>query len=192
MERTRVIFVGPSLYGCQVDYQPEERWIPPARCGDILETCRQNKPSQIVLIDGVFYQDLAVWHKEILYALLQGVTVIGAASMGALRAAELDRYGMIGIGKIYQMYREGEEDDSLVMVTFDPETFQVLSPSPIGNAQKTEDALAAIRFARSYTGVPDTGIDPESIKRYIEIVTDRIWQMTPTQPTSRHPFQMSV
>jgi hypothetical protein len=34
-----------------------------------------------------------------------GKTVIGAASMGALRASELDRSGMIGVGWVYEYFR---------------------------------------------------------------------------------------
>ena len=46
--------------------------------------------------------------KKIMHLIDSGVTVIGAASMGALRAAELDAYGMLGVGRIYQMYASGE------------------------------------------------------------------------------------
>ena len=52
----------------------------------------------IGLVDGVFERVPAVWHKEILFALSEGVHVYGAASMGALRAAELDTFGMRGVG----------------------------------------------------------------------------------------------
>ena len=49
----------------------------------------------------------AVWHKEILWAIGQGVHVFGAASMGALRAAELAPFGMRGVGRIFEAYRDG-------------------------------------------------------------------------------------
>jgi hypothetical protein len=67
----------------------------------------------------------AVWHKEILWALRDGVRVFGAGSMGALRAAELAPYGMHGIGKVYEAYRSGvlmpfeepfEDDDEVAVV----------------------------------------------------------------------------
>ena len=48
-----------------------------------------------------------MWHKEILFALSEGIDVYGAASMGALRAAELDAFGMRGIGDVYSAYAEG-------------------------------------------------------------------------------------
>jgi hypothetical protein len=71
------------------------------------------EPSHILLVTGSFYQSLSVWHKEIAWALqIPGIKgVYGAASMGALRAADLADFGMIGSGKIFSWYYEG--------VTFD-------------------------------------------------------------------------
>jgi hypothetical protein len=65
-------------------------------------------PSIIILADGVFSANLSVWHKEIVYALqYPGVKAIyGTASMGALRASELDFLGMVGIGRIYEWFQE--------------------------------------------------------------------------------------
>jgi hypothetical protein len=60
---------------------------------------------RIGLVDGLFGTVPSVWHKEILYAIAMGAEVVGAASMGALRAAELDQFGMVGIGVIYRCYR---------------------------------------------------------------------------------------
>jgi len=161
------------LYG--VDFKPlaTERLLPPARCGDILQVTGSEHPSQIVLIDGVFHQDLAVWHKEILYALLERILVIGAASMGALRAAELHQYGMIGIGKIFEMYINGEEDDSLVAMDFDGRTFQPLRHAPLQHL-KADDALSAIEFARSYEGTVRCPLDREQVLPYVERVLERI------------------
>ena len=43
--------------------------------------------------------------------------------MGALRASELDDLGMIGVGEVYKMYRNGTiTSDDDVAVAFDPET----------------------------------------------------------------------
>jgi len=80
------------------------------------------------LIDGVFFQACAIAHREILYALEKGVKVIGASSMGALRASELDSYGMEGVGEIYELYRKGElvSDDEVALI-FEPESFKLLS-----------------------------------------------------------------
>lgn len=91
--------------------------LPPARQGDVLRLLR-SKPKVIGLIDGFFLQQPAVHFKEILLALESGTAVLGAASMGALRAVELAAYGMRGIGKVYQMYAEGhlDGDDEVALV----------------------------------------------------------------------------
>ena len=61
--------------------------------------------------------------KEILAVLEQGKTVIGASSMGALRASELDRSGMIGVGWVYDYFRRSavrrDADVALVYSPFD-------------------------------------------------------------------------
>jgi hypothetical protein len=51
----------------------------------------------------------------------QGVHVFGASSMGALRAAELHAFGMIGVGVTFEAFREGVlEDDDEVTVAHGP------------------------------------------------------------------------
>jgi hypothetical protein len=162
-----VYFVGPSLYGVKVAPLLGELWKGPAKCGDILDCSLHSKPRQIVLIDGVFHQSQSVWHKELGYALLRGVVCIGAASMGALRAAEMRAYGMIPIGKIAQMYVDGEEDDSLVAMSYDADTYRPLRDAPLQHL-KTQDALEAIAFARSYRGKVKTSLTIQSISPFFE------------------------
>ena len=75
-------------------------------------------PAAIAIIDGYFARVPAVWHKEILWALARGVHVFGASSMGALRAAELAPFGMVGVGRIFAGFHAGEyEDDDEVTIT---------------------------------------------------------------------------
>jgi len=101
---------------------PNARYLPPIQCGDILTVLRL-KPRVIAIIDGLFESTAAVWHKEILFALEKGVQVYGAASMGALRAAELTQFGMIGVGKIFEAYNNRELiDDDEVAILHGPET----------------------------------------------------------------------
>ena len=71
-----------------------------------------------MLIDGAFESNAAVFHNEILWALSRGIHVVGAASMGALRAAELAPLGMVGIGKVFEGYQQGalERDDAVAVV----------------------------------------------------------------------------
>src|SRR5580704_2261816 len=98
MKYETIFFSGPSLYGVKIQPLSNELWLPPAAQGDILRAIIRWNPRQIVLIDGTFHQTLAVWVKELVFAMVDGVKFIGASSMGALRAAELWRYGAVGIG----------------------------------------------------------------------------------------------
>jgi len=107
-ERLRriVAFAGPSLHGVA---SPDDRrldWRPPAGAGDAL-ALMDNPPAAMVLIDGLFGSTRAIQHKEILLLMRRGVAVFGAASMGALRAAELAPFGMIGVGTVFAGYRTG-------------------------------------------------------------------------------------
>ena len=92
-----VVFLGPSLAAAEARQLLPARYLSPVRCGDVLRV-RRLRPRAIAIIDGLFESISAVWHKEILLALEDGIAVFGASSMGALRAAELDTFGMVGIG----------------------------------------------------------------------------------------------
>jgi hypothetical protein len=114
---TLAIFVGPTLSQSEVQAAlPQARVLGPVACGDVYLSARDGC-RVIGIIDGVFDQTLAVRHKEILWALSQGVRVFGAASMGALRAAELSSFGMEGVGTVFSWFASGElEDDDEVAV----------------------------------------------------------------------------
>jgi len=122
-----VVFLGPSLPLPEAARILDARYLPPAGRGDIPAAVRDGAKI-ICLIDGVFFQECSVGHREILDAMNAGVRVIGASSMGALRASELHTLGMEGIGEIYRWYRDGEitSDDEVALV-FDPESGYALS-----------------------------------------------------------------
>lgn len=93
---------------------------PPVAYGDLLRLGLVGG-DVAVIVDGYYHQRASVRHKEILALLADGVTVVGCASMGALRAAELAEYGMIGNGAVYRMYRDGVLDaDDEVAVAHTP------------------------------------------------------------------------
>jgi len=104
---TVVIFLGPSLPLDEARGLLDATYLPPARQGDIYRATRDLRPMAIGLVDGTFRETPAVWHREILWALHSGVYVFGAASMGALRAAELAPFGMRGVGAVFEAYRDG-------------------------------------------------------------------------------------
>jgi hypothetical protein len=118
-----VVFLGPSLPQPMARPLLDGIYLPPARRGSIIEAVKQHRPTAVVLIDGVFETAPAVRHSEILWALRRGIPVIGAASMGALRAAELWRQGMHGVGLIYRWYRRYHlaPDDAVAVLHAPPD-----------------------------------------------------------------------
>lgn len=125
---TACVFLGPSLPHAEAEAILPAHYLPPAKRGDVLAAVQAHRPDAVILIDGYFEQVPSVWHKELLWALDEGVRLYGAASMGALRAAELAQFGMTGIGRIYEAYASGRfapfddpfEDDDEVAVVHGP------------------------------------------------------------------------
>lgn len=112
-----IIFLGPTLAHEAARQRLSATYLPPASQGDVLRAL-QGGATRIGIIDGYFNHVPSVWHKEILLALEQGVPVYGAASMGALRAAELHGFGMQGVGRVFEWYRDGAltDDDEVAVV----------------------------------------------------------------------------
>ncbi|HEX4172628.1 MAG TPA: YcaO-like family protein, partial [Acetobacteraceae bacterium] len=136
-----VIFAGPSLPPSARPDDPRLVWRPPARSGDVYRAALE-RPAAIGLIDGYFDAVPSVRHKEILWAIEQGIRVYGASSMGALRAAELAAFGMIGVGRVFTMYCDGTlADDDEVAVAHGPEdTGYLQMTEPMVNVRATMEA----------------------------------------------------
>ncbi len=120
-----VVFCGPSL-------PPEDRiplagvsYLPPAARGEVGRNAAAF--DNLLLIDGVFHHDLAPSPKEC-YRAAQHARCFGAASLGALRAAECAPYGFAPLGIIARWYiREVIDGDDEVAVAVDPRTQSALS-----------------------------------------------------------------
>ena len=117
-----VAFVGPSLPAADRARFAGVDWRPPAQAGDLL-LLGGGAGLIVCLIDGFFDHRPAVRHKEILLLLSEGARIFGASSMGALRAAEMADFGMIGIGAVYRAYAAGRivGDDEVALVHADAE-----------------------------------------------------------------------
>lgn len=129
-------FLGPSLDAVAaaafgVDVRP------PAEQGSVVRAVLDGA-RVIALVDGVFGAVPAVRHMEILWALSRGVAVVGAASVGALRAAELGPFGMQGIGLIARWY-------ALTPLAGDDEVAVAVAPPELGSAALSE-ALVNMRL----------------------------------------------
>lgn len=122
-----IVFIGPSLSVEESRKILDADYRPPVKRNDILHAIDEN-PDIIGIVDGVFHQSPAVSHKEILKAIDNEITVVGGSSMGALRAAELDDLGMIGVGYIYKQYATGNiESDDDVSLVFTSDDYAPLS-----------------------------------------------------------------
>lgn len=122
------VFTGPSIPPEEAKtFLPDAEFRPPVKRGDAAAAAADGA-EVIVIIDGVFFQNEAVGHKEILGAIKSGVTFFGSSSMGALRAFEMEPFGMKGVGKIFEQYRSGKiiADDEVGLL-YDPETGMALS-----------------------------------------------------------------
>ena len=141
---TTVVFLGPTLPRRDAEATLPAAYLPPVRQGDVYRVVRERAPRAIGIIDGVFLDVASVWHREILWALSQGLHVFGAASMGALRAAELDGFGMRGIGRIYAAYRDGRWPGYDEPFEDDDEVAVIHAPSEAGGLPQS-DAMVDIR-----------------------------------------------
>lgn len=139
------IFTGPSLTPDEARaILPDAVCLPPVTQGDVYRTAL-HRPQVIGIIDGYFEHVPSVWHKEILWAMQEGIHVFGAASMGALRAAELDAFGMVGVGWIYEAYRTNhiEDDDEVAVAHTDAsEGYKALSTALVDIRQTLSRAVS--------------------------------------------------
>ena len=135
---TTVLYLGPTLTVAEARARlPGAVIAPPVSVGEVLVLARRRGITRIAIVDGYFERMAAVWHKEILIALERGISVWGAASMGALRAAELAAFGMRGVGSIYRAFARGQ-------LVADDEVAVAHLPAERGFAA-TSDALVNLR-----------------------------------------------
>jgi hypothetical protein len=154
------IFIGPTGRGLDLSGLTV---LPPAQQGDIATEVLKG-PDTLILIDGYFTQHLAPWHKEILFAIEKGCRVIGAGSLGALRAAECKRYGMEPVGVIAKWYEDYTclDDSEVALAHSCAEDGYVPLSIPLVNIRATAQAL---------------GEDPSIIKACGDIFfMERSWQ----------------
>ncbi len=135
---TAYVFVGPTLSKADLENYSDLNFLPPVAQGDLYGIACE-RPHAIGIIDGYFEGVPSVWHKEILWAITQGIYVFGSASMGALRAAELHVFGMKGVGEIFQAYVDGdlEDDDEVALIHGPEETGFIGLSEPMVNIRAT-------------------------------------------------------
>jgi hypothetical protein len=157
-----VAFLGPSLDWAQARrIAPDIELLPPARQGDIFSAL-QGRPSVLCLIDGVFDAVPSVWHHELRAALDAGVTVLGASSMGALRAAELQSFGMQPVGEVATRYASGALND-------DDDVALLHGPADMGFRPLTVPHVTVLDVAQKLT-------DPDAAKALVALSKATPWR----------------
>jgi hypothetical protein len=141
-----VVFLGPSLPAEEARRLAPCHVLPPARQGDVWRALSL-RPRIIALVDGVFEAQPSVWHHELLEAMEAGVAVFGGGSMGALRAAELADHGMVGVGQIFEWYRNGVlvDDSEVALLHADAEHGYRPLTVPLVNVRHVASRAKAMR-----------------------------------------------
>lgn len=116
-----IVYLGPTLNREEASKILDADYRDPAKKGDFLRLSHTSEEKKYVgFIDGVFLHDYPPSPIEVYHlATRKNIELIGASSLGALRAVELEKFGMKGIGKIFQLFKNGilNADDE-VAVTF--------------------------------------------------------------------------
>jgi hypothetical protein len=145
------VFVGPTLRLAEARaVLPGACFLPPVKAGDVRRVVERAR--FIGIIDGLYEQVPAVWHKEILDALSRGVRVYGGASLGALRAAELEPFGMVAVGRVARDFIAGalEDDDEVAVSHATAEhDFRPLSEAMVNLREGLERACAQAVISRA-------------------------------------------
>jgi hypothetical protein len=137
-----VVYLGPSLRLEEARAILDAEFLPPVKRGDVDKLLRDGAPDAIGIVDGQFFQNFSISPKELLKAIEAGVKVFGSSSMGVLRAVELERYGMIGVGQIFRLFASGELDaDDEVAMIYDDSNLKPIS-DPLVNIRVALHAAA--------------------------------------------------
>jgi hypothetical protein len=164
------VFLGPSLSTEEArDVLPGVDVLPPVALGDVYRAALR-RPVVIGIVDGYFEQRPAVFHKEILWALDQGISVVGSSSMGALRAAELSAFGMEGVGEIFRCFAAGTltaDDEVAVSHASETHGFRPMS-EPLVNIRATltrarQDGIVSAGTAAMVVAVAKGSYYPDRI-----------------------------
>ncbi len=136
------IYLGPTLAHEQAREILDVEYYPPVSYED-LPRAMEEGVEVVGIIDAAFFMMFTATPTQILECLRGGMVIYGAASAGALRAVETDRFGMRGVGDIYHLYKSGFDAEDEVAMTFDPETLRPTSEAMINVRYALDRALAS-------------------------------------------------
>src|SRR5574339_233720 len=127
-----IVFLGPSLSIEKARKIINAEFLPPAKKGDFIKLSLISEKKIIILIDGVFLQDYPPTPIEVFQVVNKNnFQVYGASSLVALRAVELEKFGMKGYGQVFELFKKNIiNSDDEVAVTFD-NSYNLLSEAMI-------------------------------------------------------------
>jgi len=103
-----------------------------------------------------------VWHNEIIYIIEKGIKAFGSSAAGAIRAVELEKFGMIGIGKVYDFFKNKLiSSDEEVICLFDAKN----------DFYRITEPLINIRFT-----LEQLNIDKKTSEKILKIVKSIYWK----------------
>ena len=172
-----VVFLGPSVPRARIPSGSGVDVRPPVQQGDVLRAL-DDGATRIGLIDGYFDQVPFVWHKEILFAIETGAVVYGAASMGALRAAELHTFGMIGVGRVFELYRDGvlqDDDDVALLHASEEDGYRAISEAMVNlrdlvDAAIDEHVVTGEEGRAALSSLKELPYPARSVRRLVELL----------------------
>ena len=133
-----IVFAGLSLSQEDVSAFGFADIRPPIKNGDLQEF---EDGHVVAIVDGELDPRRVLPSSEIKQAIRRGVEILGAASLGALRAFEMRDSGMAGFGWVYNTYCTGRiagADESAVV--YEPVSYRALTV-PLVNIRFSLDVL---------------------------------------------------
>ncbi len=165
-----LIFAGSTISGQEILQHLDAILLPPPAQGDILTSLDQYRPQAIGIIDTAFPR--SAWVSEAHFALRSGVAVYGAGAQGALRAVELQDYGMKGCGKVFHDFATGEHsDDAAVLCRYTEQNGLFVKTS-----ESLVNVLATLKSAYTSGILNETEFDRLCLKSQEVYWRERSWQ----------------
>jgi len=115
------VFLGPTLSHYEARQYLDADYHGPITSEDLPKAIEESI-GVVGIVDAIFITQYTASPSQILQCLRAGIVMFGAASAGALRAVETDQFGMRGVGQIYQLFKDKEEDEEELLVAYDPDT----------------------------------------------------------------------
>ncbi len=103
--QSTVVFVSSSLKVKSLTGDEDILCMPPSEQGDMFMSILEGFKN-ILIIDGCLYKKFPCTTFEVMLVLEKGINVFGSSNIGALWAVELDKYGMNGLGYVYNYLKK--------------------------------------------------------------------------------------